>query len=378
MGEQRILKADNGYKELDECLLKARITRLFLTCGNSIKKLDISSYFETLEERLGLAVGRFAAFTPNPTYESVVKGVHLFHQKYCNGILAVGGGSSMDVAKCVKLFSGMNLEQNFLEQKIVPNDIPLFVVPTTAGTGSEATRFAVIYYQGEKQSITDESCIPSAVLFQEKFLETLPEYHKKAAMLDALCHGIESFWSVNSTDESRAFSKASIARILSCWEDYLANRPKARQDMSLAAYEAGKAINITQTTAGHAMCYKLTSLYGIAHGYAAALCVQRLWPYMLCHLEDCADPRGIAYLEESFLDLAKIFGSSTAEEGAAQFVKFVSSLHLEGPVCQNEEEFAILRRSVNTIRLKNNPVSLSTEAIDHLYQEIIRKKEIQT
>ena len=99
----------------------------------------------------------------------------------------------MDVAKCIKVFYNMDEQRNYLEQEIVPNDVRLLAAPTTAGTGSEATRDAVLYFEGKKQSVSHESCIPSAVLMDPSLLQTLPEYHRKSSMLDAT----ESFWSVN-------------------------------------------------------------------------------------------------------------------------------------------------------------------------------------
>ena len=146
-------------------------------------------------------------------------------------------------------------------------------MPTTAGTGSEATRYAVIYFDGEKQSISDYSCIPSAVLMDASVLKTLPIYQKKSTMMDAFCHAIESYWSVNSSEESRQYSRRAIQLIMENKDLYIGNDETGNTQMLKAAHLAGKAINLTQTTAGHAMCYKLTSLYGIAHGHAAALCV---------------------------------------------------------------------------------------------------------
>ena len=87
----------------------------------------------------------------------------------------------------------MDSSRNYLEQPIVPNDVKLLAIPTTAGTGSEATRYAVIYYNGVKQSVADESCIPSAVLMDSSVLKTLPLYQKKSTMLDALCHALAAF-----------------------------------------------------------------------------------------------------------------------------------------------------------------------------------------
>lgn len=79
--------------------------------------------------------------------ESIVNGVALFREENCEIIIAVGGGSAMDVAKCIKLYSNVDSKINYLEQKIIPNDIKLLAIPTTSGSGSEATRFAVILLQ---------------------------------------------------------------------------------------------------------------------------------------------------------------------------------------------------------------------------------------
>ena len=206
----RIISADNHYAELDNYIKESGCQSMMLVCDESLRFLDIRHYFDTLTDRLHVALTRFSDFKPNPLYESVEKGVGLFRRNRCDSIIAVGGGSAMDVAKCIKLYSNMDSGENYLKQAIVPNDVPLLAVPTTAGTGSEATRFAVIYYNGEKQSVADESCIPSVVLMDPSVLKTLPGYQKKSTMLDALCHAIESFWSVNSTEESRAYSGQAI------------------------------------------------------------------------------------------------------------------------------------------------------------------------
>lgn len=367
---QKLLKADGNYAEIDEWLTENGIQRVFLVCDGFISSLKIGSYFEGLERRTGVRVVRFSGYQPNPDYGSVVEGLKRFRQKSCDAVIAVGGGSAMDVAKCVKLYANMDPNKNYLEQPIVPNDIPLLAVPTTAGTGSEATRFAVIYYKGEKQSVSHESCIPSAVLLDPSVLGGLPEYQRKATALDALCHAVESFWSINSTRESRAYSRDALRSILDHLEGYLKNRDADNAGMQQAAYLAGKAINLTQTTAGHAMCYKLTSLYGIAHGHAAALCAARLWPYMLNHLERCADPRGRGYLEHMFLELADAMGCDMAPEAAIKFEALLTGLGLEAPET-NVGDLEILQSSVNLMRLKNNPVALDNEALRRLYEQIL-------
>lgn len=368
MADQIILHASEDYAELDAYFRANRAKKIFLVCGRSIQSLRINSYFKRLESET--EVIRFSNFRPNPSYESVVEGVELFRRENCGLIAAVGGGSAMDVAKCVKLFANMDGKQNYLRQEIVPNNIKLLAVPTTAGTGSEATRYAVIYFEGEKQSISDESCIPSAVLMDPSLLRTLPDRHRTSAMLDALCHGIESFWSVNSTEESRAYSRAGIQGVLANMDSYLDNRDSGNAGMLDAANMAGKAINITQTTAGHAMCYRLTSLYGISHGHAAALCVSRLWPYMACHTEKCVDPRGEAYLREIFGEIAHAMGCETVQETVEKFQSIVRRTGIKLPP---KGDYALLSRSVNPLRLKNNPVALSVEDTGEIYRQIFEE-----
>ena len=268
----------------------------------------------------------------------------------------------------------MDHAQSYLQQSIIPNDIPFLAVPTTAGTGSEATRYAVIYYNGEKQSICDDSCIPTAVLMESSLLKTLPEYQRKSTMLDALCHAIESYWSVNSTAESKKYSKEAIQLILTYMKAYLDNTEIGNKQMMIAANLAGKAINITQTTAGHAMCYKLTSLYGIAHGYAAALCIEKLWDYMINHIEKCRDFRGKEYLQATFLELAYIMNCSTPQESVEFFKQLLKELNLEVPTVKKHSDYEILSTSVNITRLNNNPVALDSEIIKQLYEQILERK----
>ena len=260
--------------------------------------------------------------------------------------------------------------KEYIEQEIVPNDIPLIAVPTTAGTGSEATRYAVIYYQGNKQSVTHESCIPSTVIFDASALDTLPDYQRKSTMLDALCHAFESFWSVNSTDESKVYSKEALKLILENMDGYLANDKTANRNMRKAANIAGKAINITQTTAGHAMCYKLTSLFGIAHGQAVAMCVRKLLPYMVSHTGKCIDGRGEDYLNRTFMEIAEAMGCDSIESMCERFDSIYQSLAFS-KVRYIEEDITTLTHSVNPVCLKNHPIALDLETIESLYRQIL-------
>ena len=369
---QRII--ENSTAALDAYFNEVGARRILLVCGSSADKLTIGGYFAQLQSRTGIEVVRFSDFAPNPDYKSVLAGVKLYRETGCGMVAAVGGGSATDTAKCIKMYVTMDdSKEDFITQKIVPNDIEFFAVPTTAGTGSEATRYAIIYHNGSKVSVTDESCIPTAVLFAPDTLRTLPDYHRKATMLDALCHAVESYWSVHSTDESKAYAAEAIKLLLSAKEGYLANTDEGNAAMLKAANIAGKAINITATTAGHAMCYKLTTMYGLAHGHAAALCVKALFPYMANNTALCTDARGLAYFEDMLKSLAEAMGYASPEEAAAGFGELTDGLGLGVPSV-SAGDLDILADNVNTERLKNHPVKLDRGTIRALYESIVKVK----
>lgn len=371
--EQRIITAKDNYTALDQWSREHGCRKLLLVCDDSIRYMDGFGRHLEEAEKAGTRIIRFRDFKPNPLYESVVKGVQLFRTEGCDGIMAVGGGSAMDVAKCIKLYSDMpgdGADGAWLKGEPVPNAVPFIAMPTTAGTGSEATRYAVIYYNDAKQSITSNSIIPGTVLMDPNALKTLPVYQRKATMCDALCHAIESFWSVNSSDESKKYSRVAIQGVLKNMQGYLDNTEEGNAGMLRAAYDAGKAINITQTTAGHAMCYKITSLFGCAHGHAAILCDRVLFSWMTENTDKCSDPRGEEYLKETLKEIGLAMGCRDAREAADKLKSLFCSLELEVPSA-SEKQFEVLRNSVNPVRLKNHPVQLDLDTIDVLYHKIL-------
>lgn len=369
--EQKMI---SDYAELNNWLQENTCKTVLLVCGDSIEYMESLNQHLKMVENSGVEFITFKDFQPNPQYENVVNGVELFRREHCDSIIAVGGGSAMDVAKCIKAYASMGGngdDGEYLKQEIAPNGIPFLAMPTTAGTGSEATRYAVIYFDGKKQSVTSESLIPQTVLMNPAVLKTLPMYQRKATMMDALCHAIESFWSVNSTDESKEYSREAIQNIFIHMNGYLHNTEEGNAGMLIAAHTAGKAINITQTTAGHAMCYKITSLFGYAHGHATILCDRVLYPWMIENTDKCIDSRGQEYLIQVLDEIGRAMGCKDAKEAADKLQKVFLSLDLEVPKV-TEEQYQELKTSVNPVRLKNHPITLDDAAIDKLYHEMLR------
>ena len=297
--------------------------------------------FDSFGIKLPCKYVRFSGFTSNPRHEDVHAGTVMLMQNKCDFIVAIGGGSSMDAAKYIKYES--------------QSDIPIMAIPTTSGTGSEATHFAVIYKNGEKHSIADASLLPDYVVLQPDMLANLPLYQKKCTMLDALCQAIESWWSKKSTSESIAFSQKAIRLIMDNMDSYLANRGEGNRNMLIASHWAGKAIDMTTTTAPHAMSYALTSRYGLPHGHAVAICLPKVWRYM-----------------RNYDEIAQALGKQDYEEGVAFFEMLLQRLGILPPENVPDNDLDMLARSVNVERLENNPVLLDRNTIKALYKEILQ------
>ena len=347
----------------------------FLVCGDSAMNNCASGVLDVFD-RYKISYDRFGDFAPNPTTHHLDMALKQYSQKKYDVLVAIGGGSAIDIAKCIKLYSDVDWSVEWTSRFVsLPkcSDIPLIVMPTTAGSGSEATRFAVLYHNEKKQSITCEQIIPDAVLFEEGVIKSLPLYQRKATMFDAFCHSIESFWSVNSTDESKEFASEAIRIIKQNYNEYLFDSivdPKVFSAFQRAAYLAGKAINISQTTAGHAMSYKITSMFGCAHGHAVSLVMCGLIPWMIDNTEKCIDNRGSGYLEKTFDELASLFDCPNKEMFSQLFLEMFRRSGLETPTV-TENDISILSESVNPERLRNNPIAMDKDDIEKLYHKIL-------
>lgn len=370
-------KIISGIGNLPGILKEIGCKKLFLVIDSSYPFLNIKDEIEALpvEEK-----ARFSDFTPNPLYEQVCKGIELFKSSRCDTILAVGGGSAMDVAKCIKL-AVLAKEGN---DAIIPplvntsvgcdgSKLPFVAIPTTAGTGSESTHNAVMYYEEAKQTVTNDGILPDYAILEPSVLKTLPLYQKKCTMMDALCQGIESWWSINSTDESKEYSKKCIELIMANWRKYIfENNEEAAANIMLAANYGGRAINITATTAPHAMSYKITSLYKLPHGHAVAICLPEIWEYMLGHMDRCKDDRGSEYLASIFSAITHSMGGLTSTDAITKFREIMKDMEMGSPVSNDYfSDINVLSTSVNPIRLKNNPVLIDKDNIEVLYNRIV-------
>jgi alcohol dehydrogenase class IV len=310
--------------------------KLFAECG-------AKAYVDKIKN---IEFMQFNDFGANPNIEDVNKGVPLFEQSKAGAIVALGGGSSIDTAKLIRHFS--------------KRQVPLIAIPTTTGSGSEATSFAVMYVNKAKHSVADNSILPNVVIIDPILSASLPPYITAVTGMDALCHSIESYWSINSTDESKEYAKKAIAIILNSLEKTVHNPTvELRANMAKAANLAGKAINISKTTAAHAISYTLTSYFAIPHGLAVSLMLPDLLVYNYDVTEkDADDLRGVSYIKQSLDEINHLFGGKDSRDTRAIIEQFINKLGLSTELSFYGIKYSdidLILDNINSERLNNNP-----------------------
>lgn len=354
--EQTIENTDDFISVLKKYIVNGE--NIFVVCGNKLKDNLLNSFTD-----INTNIVIFSEFTSNPKYEEIKRGIELFKKSNCNKIISIGGGSTIDVAKCIKLFSTLDNKQDFLINKFNYNNIIHIAIPTTSGTGSESTSIAVIYYKNKKLSIDHGSILPQVAILDYNFFITLSDYQKKSTLLDSLCQAIESYWSKGANNESKQYAIKCINLILDNYKLYLKNDIFALKNMLLASNYSGKAINISRTTAPHSMSYKLASLYNISHGHAVALCLIPCWNLLLDKSK--ADNE----LNDKLESLSKMLKQNSIIESINYIDDFINELDLP-KININEDDLSALVDSVNIERMSNNPIIFDKKELYKLYKLI--------
>ncbi len=355
----------DNYAEIEKVFEQNNVQKPFICCGKSFEKTEIFEYLKQFD------ITVWDRIRPNPRFEDMVDAAGLFKENKCDFMIGAGGGSPMDSAKMIRLMITNDISE-CLNQPMKNNNIKSLFIPTTAGTGSEATKTSVFYINEiDKTSIANFDFIPDYVILDEKLLETLPDYQRKCTCLDALCHAIESYWNVKSTDESKSYAKKAIELFFENKDSYMKNEQKGNKGMLLASYYGGKSINITGTTAAHAMCYNITINCSTAHGHSVAVGLVELWRYMLEYNQCINDKRGREYVLNTFDDIAKLMGGKTAPDGVEIFQNLIDEFELPSPAADKKriDEFV---SKVNVPRLGNNPTTLEAEDVKNIYNMIFK------
>lgn len=362
--EQKVVKAGPELPPVTELLQSLGAHKPLVVGGKTFEGSALKQELDA--NKVDYVV--FSGYSENPKLEEVRAGLETFASTGRDSVIALGGGSAMDVAKGVKLLAAADSEDFPAYGDPLDRRVPQIFYPTTAGTGSESTHFAVVYVDGEKHSIAHDAALPEYAILDPELLRTLPEYHRNSSLLDALAQAVESLWAKGATEQSKEYARAAIETILESTLLYTSSDAAFDEELAASMLEAsnlaGKAINISKTTAAHAMSYGLTAETGIAHGHAAALCLVGVWGH---HLEvaELGGP-GSENLRESLDDIAQSFGVETPEQALELFRELYADLRM--PDLGEGIDAATLAAQVNTERLGNNPVPLSEDVLTEAYR----------
>ncbi len=319
---------------------------LLVTGQSSYENSSACAVFSELSKTI--AIQRISDFDVNPSFEDVVRIKQSLNLEDYDAIVSIGGGSVMDFAKLLLFYAQAPIDipiENTGKSELNKSKIHI-AIPTTAGSGSEATHFAVMYKNGIKYSIAHKGLLPHQVVLDSSLTSTKPKHLTACSGMDALCQAIESLWAKNATAESKQFAKEAIKLIVPTLLN-VTNEPNAelRERMLSGAHLAGKAINLSKTTAPHALAYYLTKKHGISHGEAVGINIDFFlvenWPF-------------IGGEESDFL--CTIFNKNSAIEIAEQLIQLKKELHLKTALHTIENlDLEDYLQSINLERMGNNP-----------------------
>ncbi|KZY29669.1 MULTISPECIES: iron-containing alcohol dehydrogenase [unclassified Oleiphilus] len=290
-------------------------------------------------EQLNLSGMKYSLFTevePDPTFTVVESGLRKYRQQNCDSVMAIGGGSSIDAAKVIALAASNEVSPRDLVGilKGKKPSAPFFAIPTTAGTGSEATIGAVISdsITHKKELVIDTKIVPLVAALDPDLMKGLPPAITAATGMDALTHLVESYLSGMANEESDYYSRSGIQMIFENLPKVYkrGNNAKAREKMALASYYGGLTINIAGLGYVHAFAHQLGAKYKLPHGESNA----KVLPYVL-EFTKAASTTRLAELAQC-LGLGSRNDNDTvlAEAFISEVKNLISTLNIENTIPQ--------------------------------------------
>lgn len=375
---KQIILESTSSNELNKLIQDFSPSKILLVTGKRSYKNSGAKDFVEIGKR-EIETVRFFDFETNPKYEDVLKGVDLIRKSGCNMIIAIGGGTVIDMAKLINVINANYysdpLKLIFGERKIKSRTYPLFAIPTTAGTGSEVTHFAVVYYKNKKYSVAHKSILPDVAILNHQLTLSQSPYLTACAGLDALSQAVESYWSVSAMKKAKEFASRAIKLLISNLQKAVrCPTQEIRKAVLLGSHLAGKAINLTKTTAPHAISYPLTTFFAIPHGQAVFMLLPRFVVYnYYCHENDINDKRGVSYIRDNMDSLFKMFGVNNPEMARIFLTKFAEDI---GVITSLRQSGIYSNYHINQIldytsleRLANNPRKISRESLKLILEE---------
>ena len=309
-------------------LLKKMGNKAFIVTGRHVAVSDMMKQLTALLDENGIGCVIFDGITGEPTDTMIENGVEMLKSSGCDFIIGIGGGSPLDSAKAIAAMAvneGSIADYNGKE--ITGEILPLAAIPTTAGTGSEATKFTVITdsEKGIKMLLKGDVLVPKLAIVDSSFTVGAPKSVTSATGLDALTHAVEAYTSRKAFSMTDTLAVSAVKRIMK----YLPiayrepDNSLAREQMSIAALEAGICINNSSVTIVHGMSRPIGALFHVPHGMSNAMLLKECLSF------------AVSGAYEKFANLGRETGvasDSDSDETAAE--KFIDSLQSICYVCE--------------------------------------------
>ena len=367
MNNQKIF-LNQGLSKLNSILDKLKAYKIFIVCGNN-SFLPISS---SIKKQLKIYNTYFFNTSKiSTTIDDLYKGIKEFNNFKPDIIIAIGGGSVIDMAKLIKtLAKEKNILTTIIENKInlkYQSKIPFIVMPTTAGSGSESTSFSVIFHEKTKYSLVSEAMLPDFVILDVELVKGMPKNIAYCSLFDSLCQAIESYWSKFATNLSDEYALESIKIILENFNDYVSSRSNENLTKIIQASNlSGAAINITKTTAPHALSYALTSYFQIPHGNAVAILLPETFKLSI---------EKMMYIDnQKCSKILSLFESNDINSFCEKWWALMKACNLSTKARQfgvNYSDVEFIASKVNLERLKGHPIELTKFEIKKIVNQII-------
>lgn len=320
-----IFEGKDSLLKIPYWLKKKGASHPLLICGKGIRRAGLEKPLLEALAKEGIETSVYDGVVPNPTFHNIYEAKDIYIQEKCDSLIALGGGSNMDAAKALGALlvnPKKKLEDLKGVLKVRHPLPPLIAIPTTAGTGSEATIASVIVNEktGDKFAINDPKLIPQLAVFDDSLLEGLPPSVVASTGMDALTHAIEAYIGSENTSETKQHALEAISLIhdhlVPFYEDR--SREEDRKTMQKASFLAGLAFTRAYVGYVHALAHALGGKYNLPHGYTNAV----LLPHVL-----------EAYGEKAYKKLSQISDSlsltekkASREEKAKAVISWIKNL----------------------------------------------------
>lgn len=319
-----------GSKALEEAkpYLKKYGKKALIVTGKHVVLSDMMAELKKALEEIGIAYFVFDGITGEPTNVMIDEGIAAYKENGCDFCIGIGGGSPLDSAKAIAAMITNEGKIADYNGKVIEKPIPPVVaIPTTAGTGSEATQFTVItdVEKDIKMLLKGGYLVPKIAIVDPAYTYSAPKSITAATGMDALTHAIEAYTSRKALPVTDTLAVSAVKRIMkylpAAYKD--GSDEKARYEMSVASYEAGICINNSTVTLVHGMSRPIGALFHVAHGISNAMLLTKCLAFALDG----------AY--EKFANLGREIGAATAEDDdKTASEKFIEALNEICKICE--------------------------------------------